>query len=122
MRIAIPLQGTVCSPHFGGSEEVVIITVDDESRQILSEVFLNFPEHRPGTYPTFIAEQGVDLVIAGGIGERAIIMLADQGIRTLAGAPPLPPSQLVGLWIKGQLETAENTCDHDGCDHATGTS
>ena len=112
MRIAIAMEGTVCASHFGGSKQLAVVTVDENAGRILAEQFVPFPPHTPGAYPAFIIEQGVDLVIAGGIGERAVIMLASAGIRTITDAGPLKPGELVRLWLDGKLKSGPNPCGH----------
>ena len=44
------------------------------------------PEHAPGVFPKFIAEQKVNVVITGGMGQRAIDMLKANGTEVILGA------------------------------------
>lgn len=112
MRMAIALNGTVCAQHFGSSHRLALVEIDEANGQVRREEVLDMPEHTPGAFPRFITQHAVDLVIAGGIGERAIIMLAEQGIRTITGAPALAPAELAERWLAGELQTAANLCGH----------
>ena len=44
--------------------------VDDQ--KILSSEFLSPPEHTPGSFPKWVGEKGASVVIAGGMGRRAV--------------------------------------------------
>jgi predicted Fe-Mo cluster-binding NifX family protein len=118
MRMAIALNGTVCAQHFGESHRLALVEIDETTGQVRREEVLDMPEHTPGAFPRFITQHDVDLVFAGGIGERAIIMLAEQGIRTIAGAPPLEPTELARRWLAGELQTETNLCGHGLADGA----
>ena len=53
-----------------------------------------------------------NLIIAGGMGNRAQTLFAQQGIQVVTGAPADPPEQIVAGYIAGKLETGQNLCDH----------
>jgi ATP-binding protein involved in chromosome partitioning len=55
---------------------------------------------------------GVDLIIAGGKGQRALGLFAEQGIRVITGAPNHEPVALVQNYLAGGLTTGPNVCDH----------
>ncbi len=67
---AIPAVKGKLSQHFGHSENFVII--ETENNVITNEFALNPPEHVPGAYPSFLSSHGVNFIIAGGMGQRAI--------------------------------------------------
>jgi predicted Fe-Mo cluster-binding NifX family protein len=58
------------------------------------------------------AERGVQLVIAGGMGQLAQVLFAEQGIQVLVGAPADTPEHLVQAHLDGTLRLAGNACDH----------
>lgn len=108
--IAIPLeQGKLCS-HFGHCEQFVLIDVLDNV--IVSEKQITPPPHEPGLLPRWLAEQGVTDVIAGGMGQRALNLFAEQHIRVRVGAHPKSPGELVTEWMNKTLVTGNNACDH----------
>ena len=112
MRIAIPVaSGTLCV-HFGHCEAFALVDVDTDARTIGGRQDVTPPAHQPGMLPGWIAEQGVGLVIAGGMGQRAQDLLRAQGIDVLVGVPSQTPEQLATYWLAGTLATGENTCDH----------
>ena len=109
-RIAVPTaDGRLCN-HFGHCEKFVLIDVRDSQIQNRTEV--TPPPHEPGLLPRWLADHGVGMVIAGGMGQRAIGLFEERGIRVLTGAPPDDPQNLVRRYLEGTLECGANVCDH----------
>ncbi|GAB6886621.1 hypothetical protein JCM13304A_01190 [Desulfothermus okinawensis JCM 13304] len=112
MRIAVPVaQGKLCM-HFGHCEQFALIDVDPESKTITGKQIVTPPPHQPGILPPWIKEQGVSLVIAGGMGARAIDFFNQLGIEVLVGAPSDDPEKVVEAYLNGTLQTGQNVCDH----------
>ena len=112
MRIAIPVVDGKLSMHFGHCEEFVILDVDAEKKTVARKEITEAPDHQPGLLPGWLAERGVDIVIAGGMGRRAQALFADQDIRLAIGAPAEEPETLALAYVNGILETGPNICDH----------
>ncbi|MDK2954913.1 MAG: hypothetical protein PWQ57_409 [Desulfovibrionales bacterium] len=111
-RIAVPCaQGRLCM-HFGHCEQFALVDVDLKDRSIKNVTMETPPPHEPGLYPTWIAERGVGLVLAGGMGARAQSMFTDKGVRVLVGAPAEEPDAVVRKYLEGSLQLGSNTCDH----------
>jgi ATP-binding protein involved in chromosome partitioning len=112
MRIAIPLaEGRLCM-HFGHCQEFALIGVDRENKAVLETRMATPPPHAPGLLPQWLGEQGVDLVIAGGMGSRAQALFQEGGIGVITGAPGQTPDELVQAYLDGTLATGDNVCDH----------
>ena len=112
MKIAIPLaDGKLCA-HFGHCEQFALLDVDLEGKKILSRDDIGAPNHQPGLFPPWLAERGANVIIAGGMGQRAQELFAGQGIQVLVGAPSETPEQLVSGYLTGSLRTGVNVCDH----------
>ncbi len=112
VKIAIPLaEGKLCM-HFGHCEEFAIIDADKKSETIVKVECIVPPPHEPGLLPKWIGEKGVNLVIAGGMGERAQNLFHEQGIQVLTGAPANSPEDLVRNFFAGTLRLGINACDH----------
>jgi len=112
MRIAIPVnEGKLCQ-HFGHCETFAVIDVDDNSKQITNREDLTPPPHEPGVLPKWLGEVGVNVVIAGGIGQRAQQLFAQNGIKVVIGASSGTPEELVSAYLQDTLKTGENICDH----------
>ncbi len=112
MKIAIPVaQGALCL-HFGHCEQFALLEVDREQRRILSREMVTPPPHEPGVLPKWLHEQGANVIIAGGMGQRAQALFADNGILVMVGAQGSDPDRVALDYLEGKLETGENVCDH----------
>lgn len=112
MRIAIPLAEGKLATHFGHCASFAFIDVDPSTKVILKREEVSAPPHQPGLLPPWMAERGVNVVIAGGMGKRAIDLFALQNIGVVIGAPVNSPESLVADYLGGRLQTGENPCDH----------
>jgi predicted Fe-Mo cluster-binding NifX family protein len=112
MKIAIPLANGRLSMHFGHCECFALIEVDTTEKKIVKRENLNAPPHQPGLLPPWLAERGADVIIAGGMGQRAQSLFAQQGVRVVVGVPGGEPDQLVSDYLGGTLNVGENICDH----------
>ncbi|MFC1901823.1 NifB/NifX family molybdenum-iron cluster-binding protein [Chloroflexota bacterium] len=111
MKYAVPVTGGMMSPHFGHCEQFAFFDVD-EQQQITSKELIASPEHQPGLLPVWLAEQGASVVIAGGMGPRAVDLLQQHGVSVVLGAMESDPEKAVRSYLSGSLATAENICDH----------
>ena len=112
MRIAIPLAGGRLAAHFGHCEEFALVDADGGSSGQLTICMVTAPPHQPGFLPSWLHEQGVSAVIAGGMGSRAMALFEECGIRVVTGAPDLDVETLVKSFWEGSLVTGGNVCNH----------
>ena len=112
MRIAVPMHDGKLSAHFGHCQQFMVIDADSETNTITEAQNLIPPAHEPGVLPQWLKGLCVELVIAGGMGQRAQQLFEQSNIKTIVGAPALEPKQLVTEYLKGSLECGQNVCDH----------
>lgn len=110
MRIAIPTTKGLLSSHFGHCEKFYV--VDVENGQLSNEQMIVPPAHEPGLYPKWVKEQGVDLVIGGGMGQKAQVLFHQNQVEIIVGASNSEPRGIVESYVAGTLETGSNHCDH----------
>jgi predicted Fe-Mo cluster-binding NifX family protein len=110
MRFAIPLAGGRLTAHFGHCQEFALIDADEEG--IKGKEVLIPPPHEPGVLPRWLSEQGADIVIAGGMGQKAIALFEANDIGVVVGAPAESPEQLVQKYLNQTLTSGRNICDH----------
>lgn len=111
MKFAIPIaQGQLCM-HFGHCEQFAIVNID-ENNKITGTEMLTPPPHEPGLLPRWLGEKEVNIVIAGGMGARAVDLFLSQGIKVITGAQPASPAAIVESYLANNLETGANACDH----------
>ena len=112
MRIAIPLVQGRLAMHFGHCEAFALIDVDADSKSVTNQKRVAAPDHQPGLLPPWLRERGVNVVIAGGMGQRAQQLFEQQGIHVVVGAPSDRPGSVVQALLDGSLQTSGNLCDH----------
>ena len=111
-RIAMPLAEGRVAAHFGHCEEFAFIDVGPDGKALGNGTRVPAPEHQPGLLPPWLREQGVDLVIAGGMGQHAQHLFEQASVNVVVGAPSDEPESVVQAYLDGELETSENACDH----------
>jgi ATP-binding protein involved in chromosome partitioning len=112
MRCAVPITGGKVASHFGHCEEFALFDVDEEGKKILQKNLVSSPGHQPGLLPGWLAEQGVSLVIAGGMGSRAQGLFQQNRIGVVTGILESDPEKVVQGYLDGKLSTGPNMCDH----------
>ena len=75
------------SPHFGRCPYFALVDVDGRAIQAI-ETIPNpyYGQHQPGQVPGFIRSQGVDVMLTGGMGGRAVGFFEQYGIQPVTGA------------------------------------
>lgn len=112
MKIAIPLAEGKLTSHFGHCKSFALVDVDDVQKKILKREDVDAPPHEPGLLPPWLAQRGVNMIIAGGMGQRAQQLFAQQHIRVLVGAPIETPEKLITDFLADKLQAGANICDH----------
>lgn len=109
MRIAVASEKDTVTEHFGHCINFNIFDVEDD-KIVKSESIMN-PGHKPGFLPLFLHEQGINVIIAGGMGGGAVDIFNQKGIEVILGATGLA-KDAASQYIKGELETKGSIC-HD---------
>jgi len=112
MRCAVPVSNGGLSAHFGHCEQFALIDVDEERKKILTKELVPSPGHQPGLLPEWLAEQGVSVVIASGMGSRAQSLFHQHRVGVIIGALEVDPEKAVLNYLNGTLATSDNICDH----------
>jgi len=112
MRIAIPLVDEKLALHFGHCDRFALVDVDPKEKKIVNREDVEAPPHQPGLLPQWLADQQVNLIIAGGMGQRALGLFQQKGIQVVIGSHADTPEQLVADYLAGTLREGENLCDH----------
>ena len=110
MKFAIPLAEGKLTAHFGHCQEFALVEV--EGNVIKNKETLVPPPHEPGVLPKWLHDQGANVIIAGGMGARALDLFAQNDIKVIVGASALTPEELVKQYLDKTLQTGGNVCDH----------
>jgi ATP-binding protein involved in chromosome partitioning len=112
IRVAVPVEQGALSPHFGHCEHFVVFDVSCTSHAIQNQQVLTPVRHEPGVLPGWLRDQGVEVVIAGGMGARAQRLFAQHQVKVVVGAAALEPEAAVKAYLEDRLPTGPNPCDH----------
>ncbi|MDY7019103.1 MAG: NifB/NifX family molybdenum-iron cluster-binding protein [Chloroflexota bacterium] len=112
MRYAVPITDDKMSAHFGHCQCFALIDADEAKGIILNKEVVSSPGHEPGLLPRWLAEQGVSVVIAGGMGSRAQNIFQENRIQVIIGVIEDDPDKAVLDHMIGALATGDNICDH----------
>jgi predicted Fe-Mo cluster-binding NifX family protein len=112
IRFAVPISNGRLSSHFGHCDKFALLDANPDARTIVHGEEIAAPEHQPGLLPRWLADRGVQVVIAGGMGSRAQALFEQQGIKVVVGAQPGCPEELVNAYLDGNLQVGSNVCDH----------
>jgi predicted Fe-Mo cluster-binding NifX family protein len=92
MRVAVSADNSngldsVVSPHFGRCPCYVLVDLDGrEVRRVDAVENPYYHQHVPGAVPDFIRDHGVDVMLTGGMGRRAIGFFQQYSIEAVTGA------------------------------------
>ena len=112
MRYAVPMSGGKVATHFGHCEQFALIDVDEARKAIVRKEIIPSPGHEPGLLPVWLAEEGVSVVIASGMGSRAQGLFSQNHIKVIINVVGGDPEKVVLDHIRGTLEVGDDVCDH----------
>ena len=112
MRYAVPIADGKVAAHFGHCSHFALFDVDEAAMAVVSKETIPSPGHQPGLLPAWLAEEGVSVVIASGMGSRAQAIFNENQIEVVVGVLSDDPEKAVLDYIKGGLATGDNICDH----------
>jgi len=120
MKIAVTYEAGMIFQHFGHTAQFKLYEV--ENNEVKSSQVVDTNGHGHGALSGFLAQQGVDTLICGGIGGGAQMALSDAGIQLYGGVSG-DADDAVNALLAGELNY--NPCvrcsHHDhGHDHACG--
>lgn len=117
MRYVIPVTNGMLDPHFGHCAEFALIDVNTEERTIVEKQVVASPGHQPGLLPGWLANHGVRIVIAGGMGGRAVQLFEEHSIQVVLGASAMEPERAVLEHLEGRLRSNGSACEEHshGC-------
>lgn len=109
-RIAVPVVNGVLSAHFGHCEFFLIADVVGGEVKQTNEVVP--PPHEPGVIPRWLSNEGVNVVLVGGIGQKAVDLFKQFGVQPVIGVPVKKPLELVDDFLADKLIEGVNQCSH----------
>ena len=118
MKITVAVTGNTITGHFGHCENFIFY--DTKDGKIVSEEVVPNPGHRPGFLPNFLADRGVKVIIAGGMGGGAVDIFNERDVEVILGAEGDPTAN-VEKYLRGELESTGSVChEHEHADECGG--
>ncbi len=108
MKIAISTDEGSVSAHFGRCPSFTIVDINDG--KVISKEEINNPGHQPGYIPEFLSKMGVNSIVAGGMGMRALELFKSSNIKTIMGISG-SIDDVVSQLLSGALEGGASTCN-----------
>lgn len=110
MRIAVTYENGQIFQHFGHTEEFKIYEV--ENKKIISSQVISTNGSGHSALSFLLKEEGVSVLICGGIGGGAKVALAEAGIELFGGASGDADEQVSAL-LEGKLKfNPDVKCNH----------
>lgn len=109
MRVAVACEDGLVAQHFGKCSEYVLFDV--ENGKVARRSVLPNPGHEPGILPGFLASHGVNCIIAGGMGPRAIGLFRQNRMEVVTGAGG-NVDIVMGKYLDGTLALGDSPCEH----------
>ena len=118
MLIAVTYENGMVFQHFGHTEKFKIYDIQDDRVVSFKIVDTNGSGH--GALAGFLKEQGVEVLICGGIGGGAQNALTQAGIKFFGGVQG-SADQAVVAYVCGNLNyNPDAKCDHHDHEHGEG--
>ena len=118
MKIAVTYENGNVFQHFGKTESFKVYEVEDN--QVVSSEVISSGGVGHEALAGLLANQDVDVLICGGIGEGAQAALAEAGVELCSGAQG-DVDEAVAAYLKGELVSTGVNCDHHhGEEHSCG--
>ena len=115
MKIAVTFENGYIFQHFGHTAQFKLYTVKDN--QVVQEQVIDTNGSGHGALAGFLAANGVDILICGGIGGGAQMALAEAGIRLFGGVSGEADDAVEAL-LAGNIAYNPNVqCNHHDHDH-----
>ena len=123
MRIAISVDDSNAldspiSAHFGRCPYFILVDVEGQDVEAVNVVENPYyGNHTPGQVPAFIHSQGADVMLAGGMGRRAVSFFQQYDIQAVTGASG-NVRQALQSYLGGALRDAQpcaESHEHHDC-------
>ncbi len=106
MRIAIPVEDGHLHENFARCRRFTFLETDAGGNVVVRRDDVAAPDGSSGLVPPWLRKQGVKVLIAGGIGPRALGICARCDIEVRAGTRGVSIEQVIAAYSKGELMLA----------------
>ena len=111
MKLAIPLYETRVSPRYGYSQSVLIVEINGQHE--IHRKILGLEKYHPENTPQILSEEGVEIVISGGMNHYFQNLFRSRGIQVICGIIGEPDDALAAFKA-GELTSGMGCCPQRG--------
>lgn len=117
MKLAIPTRNNVVDDHFGHCEYYTIFTINGNKEIVCTEIQAS-PEGCgcKSNIASVLEEKGVELMLAGNMGDGAKNTLENHHIQVIRGCSG-PIEAVVNDWLQGKISDSGDSCSHSDEHH-----
>jgi len=121
MKIALPLKNdnnleSEISEHFGHASFFGFIEINNNKITNVEVIKNEFENHSPGDLPSLIKKKNADVLLAYGMGERAIQFFNEYDIKVITGVKGTV-REVVDKYLKGELDFDNSWKEHEEFHH-----
>lgn len=125
-KIAIPEDNGQVNQHFGQSTSFSVVSIANQKVVGMEGLLATGLAHQHEGLAGLLKENGIQTVVAGGIGAGMVEALEGSGIKVITGASGSIDA-VANAYASGQLRSQRVLCNHEGCggghhDHGGGCS
>lgn len=117
MIITVAAMGDEVAGHFGHCEQFIFFETD--GKNVLSEKKVPNPGHKPGFLPNFLADNGTQVVMSGGMGGGAVEIFNERNVEVVVGVQG-NAREAVEKYLKGELKSTGSICHEHQHAHQCG--
>ena len=107
MKIAVASENDMVTEHFGHCINFNIY--ETENDKIVKSESIPNPGHKPGFLPVFLHDQGVNVIISGGMGGGAVDIFNEKNIEVIVGARG-EAKVAAQQYLQGLLKSTGSVC------------
>lgn len=111
-------MGSMVAGHFGHCENFLFF--DTEDGKITAECSVPNPGHRPGFLPNFLADNGVEVILSGGMGGGAVDIFNERGVEVIVGVQG-DARAAVEAYLRKELHSTGSVCHQHEHAHECGS-
>ncbi len=107
MKVAVAVSENKVAQHFGFCDLFRVYNV--EKGKVVSKEDVANPGHKPGFLPAFLKNQGVEVIIAGGMGGGAVDLFNENKIEVIVGISG-DIEETIAKYLAGDLVSTGSVC------------
>lgn len=116
MIIAVPYLAGEVNAHFGSTQAFLVAETADGQIKRTALYEVQGMQHNHSGIAGFLKEQGVQVILAGGMGAPMQQALKAQGFELYCGVSG-PVEKVITAFLRGDIEQSESTCGHHHSEH-----